>query len=374
MKKARILALYLPQFHPIPENDRWWGPGFTEWTNVVRSKPRFPGHDQPQLPGELGFYDLRLAETRAAQAELALTHGIDGFCYYHYWFHGKRLLHRPLDDMLAAGTPDMPFCLCWANENWTRAWDGMENEVLIAQEYDAADDLAHIRWLQRVFADPRYIRIKGRPLFLVYRPDKLPEPAATLERWRLFSQEQGIEAPYVCAVTSGLTDMDEPTLLAQGYDAIMGFHPNRKDFPPADTWQGRIIQVARKYLPSWLYQRLKSHAPVMQRVSYAKYVEGQARRPWPKAWHKWPCVFPSWDNSARRTSPTIVQNESPEAFAAWLKHAIECVDDYPEDERLVFINAWNEWAEGCHLEPDMKHGRAMLEAVRGVVQGKASHR
>ncbi len=193
---ARLLAFYLPQFHPIPENDEWWGRGFTEWTNVTRARPLFPGHYQPQLPADLGFYDLRLPESRLAQAELARAHGIGAFCYYHYWFNGRRILQRPFDEMLSSGQPDFPFCLCWANENWTRAWDGMEREVLLGQRYSAEDDLDHIRWLCNAFADPRYLRINGRPLFLVYRIEDLPDPAATAERWRAEARALGIGELY----------------------------------------------------------------------------------------------------------------------------------------------------------------------------------
>ncbi len=173
---VRGIAFHLPQFHPIPENDEWWGKGFTEWTNVAKATPRFPGHYQPHLPADLGFYDLRLPEARAAQAELAARYGIYGFCYYHYWFSGRRLLERPVNEIWKSGEPDFPFCLCWANENWTRQWDGQNAQVLLEQHYSAADDLAHIRSLIPLFKDRRYIRVADRPLLLVYRASRLPEP------------------------------------------------------------------------------------------------------------------------------------------------------------------------------------------------------
>ena len=180
----RLIAFYLPQYHPIPENDEWWGKGFTDWRNVARAKPLFRGHPQPHLPGELGCYDLRDSRARAAQAALAREHGISGFCYYHYWFSGKRLLERPFQEVLSSRKPDFPFCLCWANENWTRAWDGRNQEIIVEQTYSHEDDRAHIRTLVPAFRDDRYIRIHGKPLFLVYRAEDLPEPARTAAIWR----------------------------------------------------------------------------------------------------------------------------------------------------------------------------------------------
>ena len=182
--KPRLIAFYLPQFHPIPENDLWWGKGFTEWTNVAKAKPVFRGHYQPQFPADLGFYDLRLPEVREAQADLAREHEIHGFCYYHYWFNGRRLLQRPFEEVLATGKPNFPFCLCWANENWTRVWDGRDRQVLLTQNYNDADDRAHLQALASAFADPRYLRVDNKPLFLVYRAHRLPEPKRTTDVWR----------------------------------------------------------------------------------------------------------------------------------------------------------------------------------------------
>src|SRR5213596_3306777 len=190
-KSVRAIAFYLPQFHPIPENDAWWGKGFTEWSNVVKAKPLFRGHYQPHLPADLGFYDLRLPEVRAAQAVLAREYGIDGFCYYHYWFSGKRLLNRPFDEVLTSGEPDFPFCLCWANENWTRRWDGQDHQILIAQQYLPTDDLEFIKSLIPFFSDPRYIRIDGAPFFIVYQPQHFPDPQKTIDTWRAYCEQAG---------------------------------------------------------------------------------------------------------------------------------------------------------------------------------------
>ena len=191
----RAIAFHLPQFHPIPENDEWWGKGFTEWTNVVTAKPRFQGHYQPHLPADLGFYDLRLPEARAAQAELAASYGIHGFCYYHYWFNGRQVLERPVNEIWKSGEPEFPFCLCWANENWTRQWDGLKSDILLEQKYSPSDDLAHIRSLIPIFQDRRYIRILDRPLFLVYRAKQLPEPEKTTDIWRKEAERAGYEGP-----------------------------------------------------------------------------------------------------------------------------------------------------------------------------------
>lgn len=365
---VRAICFYLPQFHPIPENDLWWGKGFTEWANVVSATPRFGGHYQPHLPGELGFYDLRLEDARIAQAKLAERFGIHGFCYYHYWFSGRRLLGRPLDEMLASGKPDFPFCLCWANETWSRAWSGREHDVLIRQEYSNEDHQKHIAWLARVFDDRRYIRVGGRPLFLIYRPDSIPELARVLDEWKgFFRMGDGVE-PFFCAVSTGFSTLDDETLRASGFDAIVPFEPNRQHFPAARNATGHAVALARRILPQRLYDALRNNcwvAPtrINTLVDYAAYVDASIERIPAPTNPTFPCVFPSWDNSARRVAATIIQNSSPDQYARWLSDAIERVSAYPPDSRLVFINAWNEWAEGCHLEPDSKHGMAFLEAT-----------
>ena len=197
---VRLVAFYLPQFHPIPENDAWWGKGFTEWTNVAKSVPIFPGHYQPHFPADLGFYDLRLAESRQAQADLATKYGLSGFCYYHYWFSGKRLLERPFSEVLSSGKPELPFCLCWANETWSRRWLGEETAVLQKQSYSDADDLEHARALLPAFADRRYLTVDGRAIFLVYRPHDLPHPQRTTDVFRQVGVSHGLPEPYLVGV------------------------------------------------------------------------------------------------------------------------------------------------------------------------------
>lgn len=364
---TKTIAFYLPQFHPIPENNEWWGEGFTEWTNVAQTRPRFEGHHQPQIPADLGFYDLRLGETREAQAELAKQHGIHGFCYYHYWFNGHMLLDRPFNEVLSSGKPDFPFCLCWANENWTRAWDGLDRQVLIKQDYTREDADNHIQWFIKVFQDQRYIKIDGKPLLLFYRLDHIPNIREMIESWRTAVREAGFPDLYLSAVKNGFVELQDESILDLGFDAIVDFQPDRRDFPAPQGFKPRLYRLARRVLPDSLYQRLKLSVSANNIINYRAMVDGILQKVWPSHYRKFPCVFPSWDNSARRKTATIIQNDEPALYGKWLRHAINDVQSYPESERIVFINAWNEWAEGCHLEPDRKHGHAFLEQTRDAV-------
>lgn len=369
---VRAICFYLPQFHPTPENDLWWGEGFTEWTNVASATPRFKGHYQPHLPGALGFYDLRLEEARIAQAALAERFGIHGFCYYHYWFSGRRVLSRPLDEMLASGKPNFPFCLCWANETWSRTWSGREHDVLIQQDYSKSDHDEHIAWLTQVFGDRRYIRVNGRPLFLIYRPDSIPDLANVLFRWKKYCKGKISAEPFFCAVSTGFSTLDDEALVALGFDAIVHFEPNRYHFPAARNATGHAVSLARRILPQRMYDVLRnskwlSRGNFNTVVDYAAYVDASIERHYSGKHTIFPCVFPSWDNSARKVAATIIQNESPAEYARWLNDAISRVSGYPSGSRIVFINAWNEWAEGCHLEPDKKHGMAFLDVTRSCL-------
>ena len=369
---VKALAFYLPQYHPIPENDKWWGEGFTEWRSVSGAKPRFSGHYQPHIPADLGFYDLRVAETREKQADLAREYGIDGFCYYHYWFDGKQLLERPLQEVLKANKPDFPFCMCWANENWTRAWDGLDREVLIAQNYTLEDSLAHIESLLPYFRDDRYIKVDGKPLFLVYRPDHIVNAAAYFEKWTEIARGAGLPGLYLCAVKNGFVESSDCEIMSCGYDAIVDFQPNRRDFPVATTSSQFLVDLARKILPNSMFQYIKTNASAANRIDYKALVKYVTRKSWPKDYRKYPVVFPSWDNTARRKTPTIIQNLDPALYGEWLSYAVSSVSQYPESERFVFINAWNEWAEGCHLEPDLKLGRGFLQATKSVMRGSGN--
>ncbi|MBI4623789.1 MAG: glycoside hydrolase family 99-like domain-containing protein [Verrucomicrobia bacterium] len=376
----RAIAFYLPQFHPVPENDAWWGKGFTEWTNVTKAEPLFHGHYQPHLPGELGFYDLRLSETRAAQAELAREHGLHGFCYYHYWFNGRRVLGRPFDEVLTAGQPDFPFCLCWANENWTRRWDGQEREVLLAQNYSHEDDIAHIRWLARAFRDPRYIRVDGKPLFLVYRLFWLPDPSRTIATWRDEAQKLGLGELFLCNVEG--TDRDRGLAPQHGLDAAVEFAPDwaalpTPILPPDLQWLGRRLANRPRIRHRAEGLRLLSPPKYADSTvfAYANLAHAMLAKPEP-SYRRFPCVTPSWDNSPRRRAGALIMaGSTPELYAAWLQEVLRRAQSRQGANPIVFINAWNEWAEGSHLEPCQKWGRAYLERTRdalSVVEQTAS--
>jgi lipopolysaccharide biosynthesis protein len=351
---CRAIAFHLPQFHPVPENDEWWGKGFTEWTNVAKAQPLFPGHYQPHLPADLGFYDLRLPEARRAQAELAREHGIHGFCYYHYWFNGRRILERPVNEILASGEPDFPFCLCWANENWTRRWDGHEDDVLLQQVYSPEDDIAHFHALAEYFRDPRYICVDGKPVFLVYRSSNLPDPAATVARWRKIALELGFPGIYLCNVESIYRDKGMTT--TAGFDAAIEFAPDLQcatAIRPVFRWP-RIIRRRLGRSVWWDntvfdYCELRDRMLAKPAVPYLRY----------------PGVTPSWDNSARKKSDAyILRGANPAEYEKWLETVVARFTPPTQEENFIFINAWNEWAEGNHLEPCQKWGRAYLQATK----------
>jgi lipopolysaccharide biosynthesis protein len=346
---VRAIAFHLSQFHPIPENDLWWGMGFTEWANVTRAQPNFAGHYQPRLPADLGFYDLRVPETREQQAALARAYGIHAFCYYYYWFAGKRLLERPVEEMRTSGRPDFPYCFCWANENWTRRWDGADREVLIAQNPSRADDERLIRDLLPHFRDSRYIRVAGKPLFIVYRVGVLPDVQQSAATWRDVCRREGIGDLYLCAAKT--YDTADPA--QYGFDAVVEFPPHGVRTPPVNH-QVDIVN------PDFAGQI----------VDYQRYVLDSLARPEPQyVAHR--TVMPGWDNTARRPDHALTfVNSTPEIYEVWLREIVaRTVERRKGDERLVFINAWNEWAEAAHLEPDRRFGRQYLEATRRALTG-----
>lgn len=358
MTNLRPIAINLPQFHPIPENDAWWGKGFTEWTNVAKSQPRFPGHYQPQLPTDLGYYDLRLEESRVAQAEMAKAYGIYGFCYYHYWFNGRRILERPVDDILHSGKPDFPFCLCWANENWSRRWDGSDAEILLGQHYGEEDDVNHLHHLAPYFKDPRYIRVQGKPLFIVYKSSLLPDPRRTTDIWRAEALKLGIGELYLVRMEFDLEHIKDPIL--EGFDAGIEFQPLCRQLTQVDyetLWQ-KFLRKTFSDKKSVFWEN---------RVFDFNEVVNKSINSLPNTYKIFPGACPSWDNSPRRKSnAAIFLNSSPDLYEKWLKSIVNKFTPYSKDENFVFINAWNEWAEGNHLEPCIKWGKKYLEATKRV--------
>ncbi|GAS84704.1 unknown protein [Paenibacillus amylolyticus] len=342
---VRLIAFYLPQFHPFSENDEWWGKGFTEWTNVTKAVPQFVGHYQPHLPDELGFYDLRLVDIMKRQAELAKQYGVHGFCFYHYWFTGHRLMERPVDQLLEHPEIDLPFCLCWANENWSRRWDGQENDILIEQKYSSEDDLAFIKDLSRYIKDSRYIKVNDKAVVLVYRPALFPNFKETAQIWREYCREAGIGEIHLLGVSWGIKHPDE-----FGLDGLV-------EFPPHSI---------HEYGSELINHEFNIVNPNFNGLifDYEKYVN-EEKYIFETDYRMYKGVSPSWDNTARKpNNGTIYHKSSPELYKKWLKNAINHTKSTFDDDKVVFINAWNEWAEGAHLEPDRKYGYAFLEATR----------
>ncbi len=345
--RVRVLAYYLPQFHPTPENDLWWGRGFTEWTNVVQATPSFEGHRQPRIPADLGLYDLRVKAVPAAQAALAARYGIDGFCVYYYNFGNRRALDAAFEAIVADPRVRFPFCICWANENWTRHWDGGERELLIAQRHDQATLDAVIADAIRYAADPRYLRVRGRPLLLVYRPMRLPDPAAFAARARAAfagAGEPGVHLVYV----EGMEAVDRgPHPDAIGFDAAVEFPPHGRAVPATDT-----ITVLKEGWAGYRYDYEETVLSFLGRdsVGYPRY----------------PGLFAGWDNTPRQAlRGTSFEGAEPALFQAYAEAKLEEAQaQFVGDERLVFVNAWNEWAEGAVLEPDQATGHGWLEALR----------
>jgi len=346
--RARVIAFYLPQFHAFAENDAWWGKGFSEWRNVARGTPRFAGHHQPRVPRDLGFYDLGDARVLHEQARLAKAAGVEAFCFYHYWFDGKRLMEAPLERFLAEAV-DRDFCIMWANENWTRTWDGLESEVLIEQSYRRQDEPGFIADTARYMAHPRYVRVDGRPLFILYRAGLLPSSRETLARWRkAWTIALGVE-PWIL-MAQGFGE-ENPT--EHGLDGAVEFPPHKIcDALPDVTPRLQLLDRDFRGV-------VKSYAAAVERSL------GEATPAFPLI----KTVTPGWDNDARRQGRGMVLHGStPALYERWLDGAIRHATARPfAGDPIVFVNAWNEWAEGAYLEPDVHFGHAYLNATRRAV-------
>ncbi len=361
MNKPRILALYLPQFHPIPENDEWWGKGFTEWTNVGNAKKYFNAHYQPRVPADLGYYDLRVAETRQAQADLASRYGVEGFLYWHYWFgNGKRLLERPFNEVLESGKPDFPFALAWANESWKGFAHGLTNRnVLIEQTYPGDEDIiAHFNAILPALKDKRYIKVNGKPLFMIYKPHQLPNPKHFIEIWQSLAKENGLAGIYFVAHHQTIAfhngAPEEETfaeMLGYGFDAV-----NFVRLTKFLELQGFLTKVWSrlnrffKGIPlAYPYKKFIPH--------FSADIDGN-----PKAI---PSIVSGWDHTPRSKKDGLVMTGyTPELLGKHIEKVLSCLKNKPQENRIVILKSWNEWAEGNYMEPDLKYGCQFLEILK----------
>lgn len=369
----QLIAFYLPQFHPIPENDEWWGRGFTEWTNVAKAKPLFPGHRQPHLPADLGFYDLRIPEVREAQAELARSAGVSAFCYWHYWFgNGRRIIERPFEEVRNSGKPNFPFCLAWANQSWSGVWHGDPNRTLINQEYPGrADEEAHFRWSQKAFEDPRYFKVEGKPIFAIFAPHEMPSTRSFIAHWRELAAKSGYPGLFFVAISHrwgpGVDPYRDPIL--DSFDAVTPLVPS--DYLRSIALATRRTDLSRRLKELNFGARLNGlktsdrwRRPT--RIQYADIVK-HALNDLPPGDRFLPSVLPGWDNTPRSGYRGVVfEGETPELFKQYLQKAADRVAGYPKERQVVFLKAWNEWAEGNYVEPDSFHGHAFLDAIRSV--------
>jgi len=344
----KLIAFYLPQFHPIEQNDMAWGKGFTEWTNVTKAIPQFKGHYQPRLAGELGYYDLRLKEVQKRQIELAKNYGLHGFCYHYYWFDGKKVMDTPLQNILDNKDLDFPFCINWANENWTKRWDGLDNEVILKQNHTPDDDLSFLKAITPILLDNRYIKINGKSLLMIYRPTIFPNIKKTVQKWREYARESGIGELYL--VLTHAFEHTDPIEI--GFDAATEFAPN--SFPLKDITNTQEFFNSNYSGNIYDYKSAINHSVSFKKPKYTKFRS----------------LCPSWDNEARKPGKgTTLLGASPHSYKKWLEYILYYThNNFVKEEKLIFINAWNEWAEGAYLEPDRKFGYSYLDATYNEIQ------
>jgi len=353
INNPRVIAFYLPQFYPTPENDEWWRKGFTEWTNVGNAKPLFKGHYQPRVPADLGYYDLRLPEVREAQADLAKEAGIEGFCYWHYWFAGRRLLDRVFREVVESGKPDFPFCLCWANHSWyAKTWNpDIPDKLLIEQTYPGKQDyIDHFYAMLPAFKDKRYITINGRPLFAVYAPLDIPDVELFISTWNNLAVENGLQKFYFVGFTFRMSAIN--SILKNGFDAVVIDYIR-------ETYNFRTSAVKDFY-----ERALRKILKIPRIRTYKNYIETVLMNYVPqKDIH--PCILPNFDHSPRSAHRgTILINSTPELWGNFCREVFSLTQKRIHEENLVFIKAWNEWGEGNYLEPDLKYGKQYLENLK----------
>ncbi|MBQ9236421.1 MAG: glycoside hydrolase family 99-like domain-containing protein [Prevotella sp.] len=387
MKRARLIAYYLPQFHPIPENDAVWGKGFTEWTNVAKAKPLFKGHYQPRIPADLGFYDLRLPEIREQQAEMAYEAGVEGFCYWHYWLgNGKMLLQRPFEEVLSSGKPNFPFCLCWANHSWTtKTWTNVKGapkqQMIAEQTYPGVEDyIAHFNYCLPAFRDSRYITVDGKPLFGIFDPFLFPDMKRFIETWRGLAKDNGLPGIYFYAITpsawtlryneegkvvrcmpntNSSADVYQ-NILQFGFDGLNSNGQRRAEMLYTNKYVDMAQKVMGKLLPFLSGQRFE----------YRKVVKNMfaPEDDWENIF---PTVYPQWDRSPRQgKTDSIYVNSKPEYFRQHLSEAVDMVSKKEPEHRIIFLKSWNEWAEGNYVEPDLRFGHGYLDAIKEVLKEK----
>lgn len=383
-RKARVIAFYLPQFHPIPENDKYWGKGFTEWTNVGSAKPLFKGHYQPRVPADLGYYDLRMPEVREAQAEMAREAGVEGFCYWHYWFgNGKQLLERPFNEVLESGRPDFPFCLGWANHSWTTGtWqkDGRESRTMIAEQTYPGDEdiLTHFNYVVRAFKDKRYITVDGKPLFLIFDPYSIPNVERFIEKWQKLAVEHGLKGIHFVAYSQD--SMGGPGIMENGVQITKGHHATddysklfdfllNKGFDAIasiGTWRAEVLSKSRWFFIFHRIMTARLHMRFTNKYDYKKimkhyYVPDDSRE------NVYPSLLPQWDRSPRSGVNGIYYNSTPENFKKSLECAIELIKNKQDEHKILFLKSWNEWAEGNYVEPDLKYGHGYLDVIKELI-------